>query len=127
MRERERDTEIYLASPIWLFKLCTSPNIFRICTVKYIITTLLYLIRSLWNIIISITPFTSLDIEIRNQISIVKCTCTQPSNMKLDNRSTNRYYIFVDPLREYIGRSRGTNADYRLVRFIRYLIIFIGY
>ena len=30
---------------------------------------------------------------------------------------------FLDPIREYIGRSRGTNVDCRLVRFIRYIII----
>jgi hypothetical protein len=28
-----------------------------------------------------------------------------------------------DPIPEYTGRSRGTNADCRLVRFIRYMII----
>jgi len=29
----------------------------------------------------------------------------------------------LDPMREYIGRSRGTNAERRLVRFITYIII----
>ena len=31
---------------------------------------------------------------------------------------------FLDPIREYIGRSRGTNADCGLARFIRYIIMF---
>ena len=30
------------------------------------------------------------------------------------------FLFFWDTIREYIGRSRGTNADGRLVRFIRY-------
>jgi hypothetical protein len=30
---------------------------------------------------------------------------------------------FLESIREYIGRSRGTNADCRLVAFIRYIIM----
>jgi len=69
-------------------------TLFPYCIAKLIRTFLLYIVRLLWKIFI-----------IGNQTSIDKCTCTQ-----LSNRIIIIIYL-LDLLWEYIGRSRGTNAD----------------
>jgi len=59
--------------------------------------------------------FNSLKIEIGIQTSIIYCTCTLPSNMKL-------IYTFWIQYRKMLD-GHGKNANCRLVRFIRYIII----